>query len=161
MSLAILFHCLCIQHVSDINISIIRSLRLCCWTTTLVVLFLVRCVLEIWCGCVWVLQVQHGYHSNPTTPKLQHTSNQEQYDQRDNSTAQSQAPDDGYIMSETYWAHKKWNKIASDIKLVFYSSTIAMMHGPINKRFFWFVIRCELLFLSGSELPQIFAILPI
>ena len=25
-------------------------------------------------------------------------------------------------MSETCWAHKKWNKIASDIKLVFYSS---------------------------------------
>jgi hypothetical protein len=30
MSLAILFHFLCTQHVSDINISIIRSLRLCC-----------------------------------------------------------------------------------------------------------------------------------
>jgi hypothetical protein len=27
------------------------------------------------------------------------------------------------LMSETCWAHKKWNKIASDIKLVFYSST--------------------------------------
>jgi len=27
------------------------------------------------------------------------------------------------LMSETRWAHKKWNKIASDIKLVFYSST--------------------------------------
>jgi len=36
------------------------------------------------------------------------------------------------LMSETCWAHKKWNKIASDIKLVFYSSTITMMHGPIN-----------------------------
>ena len=36
------------------------------------------------------------------------------------------------LMSETCWAHKKWNKIASDIKLVFYSSTIAMMYGPIN-----------------------------
>ena len=36
------------------------------------------------------------------------------------------------LMSETCSAHKKWNKIASDIKLVFYSSTIAMMHGPIN-----------------------------
>jgi len=36
------------------------------------------------------------------------------------------------LMSETFWAHKKWNKIASDIKLVFYSSTITMMHGPIN-----------------------------
>jgi len=29
VSLAILFHFLCVQHVSDINISIIRSLRLC------------------------------------------------------------------------------------------------------------------------------------
>ena len=29
-SLAILFHFLCAQHVSDINISIIRSLRLFC-----------------------------------------------------------------------------------------------------------------------------------
>jgi len=31
MSLAILFYFLCTQRVSDINISIIRSLRLCCW----------------------------------------------------------------------------------------------------------------------------------
>jgi len=30
-SLALLFHFLCAQHVSDINISIIRSLRLFCW----------------------------------------------------------------------------------------------------------------------------------
>ena len=28
----------------------------------------------------------HGYHSNATTPKLQHISNQEQYDQCGNST---------------------------------------------------------------------------
>ena len=27
------------------------------------------------------------------------------------------------LMSETWWAHNKWNKIASDIKLVFHSST--------------------------------------
>ena len=27
------------------------------------------------------------------------------------------------LMSETCWAHKKWNKIASDIKLVFRPST--------------------------------------
>ena len=50
MSLAILFHFLCTQHVSDINIPIIRSLRLFCWITTLVVLFLVRCVLEFRCS---------------------------------------------------------------------------------------------------------------
>jgi len=41
--------------------------------------------------------LQHGYHSNPTTPKLHHTSNQEQYDQCGNSTEQSQAPDDGVV----------------------------------------------------------------
>ena len=39
------------------------------------------------------------------------------------------------LMSETCWAHKKWNKIASDIELVFYSSTITMMHGPTNIRY--------------------------
>jgi len=39
------------------------------------------------------------------------------------------------LMSETCWAHKKWNKIASDIELVFYYATITMMHGPINIRF--------------------------
>ena len=38
-------------------------------------------------------------------------------------------------LKHNYWAHNKWNKIASDIKLVFHSSTIAMMHGPINIRF--------------------------
>ena len=53
MSLAVLFHFLCAQHVSDLNISIIRSLRLFCWITTLVVLFLVRCG---WVGVVSVLQ---------------------------------------------------------------------------------------------------------
>jgi len=71
MSLAILFHFFCAQHVLDINMSIIRSLRLCCWITTLVVFFSVRCVLELWRGWVWVV------------PVLQ-------------AEAQ-QAPDDGYI----------------------------------------------------------------
>ena len=30
------------------------------------------------------------------------------------------------LMSETCWAHNKWNKIASDIKMVFHSSTIQL-----------------------------------
>ena len=47
LTLAILFHLLCAQHVSDVNISIIRNLRLCWWITTSVVLFSVRCVLEL------------------------------------------------------------------------------------------------------------------
>jgi len=53
----LLFHFLCVQHVSDINISIIRSLRLFCWITTLVVLFLVRCVLAFRCGWFGVVSV--------------------------------------------------------------------------------------------------------
>jgi len=42
------------------------------------------------------------------------------------------------LMSETCWAHKKWNKIASDIKLIFYSSTITMMYGPLYIRLWLF-----------------------
>jgi len=41
--------------------------------------------------------LQHGHHSNPAAPNLQHTTNREQNDPCGNSTAQSQAPDDGYI----------------------------------------------------------------
>ena len=142
MSLAISFHFLCAQHVSDINISIIRSLRLCCWITTTVVLFSVRCVLEISWGWFWVVFVlqarllpcslQNEHHSKPATPNLQHT-------RTDNKTTNVVIQQHSrkllmmdILMSETRWAHKKWNKIASDIKLVFHSSTITMMHGPIN-----------------------------
>ena len=60
------------------------------------------------------------------------------------------------LMSETCWAHKKWNKIASDIKLVFYSSTITMMYGPIKIRFyrqiewaaFWPPLACVITYVS-------------
>ena len=107
MSLAILFRLLCAQHVSDINISIFRSLRLCWWITTSVVLFSVPCVLELLLRLVFGGVRFAGW-------SLQ--------------------------MSETCWAHNKWNKIASDIKLVFHSSTIAMMHGPINFRFTIFTL---------------------
>jgi len=41
--------------------------------------------------------LQHGHYSNPAAPNFQHTKNREQNDQCGNSTAQSQAPDDGYI----------------------------------------------------------------
>ena len=103
MSLAILFYFLCTQHVSDVNISLIRSLRLCRWITTSVVLFSVRCVLVIWCCWVWVVSVlqaslqhehhsnpsfslQHGHHSNPAAPNYQHTTSREQSDQCGNSS---------------------------------------------------------------------------
>jgi len=41
--------------------------------------------------------LQHGHHSNPAAPNLQHTTNREQNDRCGNSTAQPQAPDDGHI----------------------------------------------------------------
>ena len=47
------------------------------------------------------------------------------------------------LMSETCWAHNKWNKIESVIKLAFHSSTIAMMHGPINISQKWFSLSFE------------------
>jgi len=161
MSLAILFHFLCAQHVSYINISIIRSLRLCCWITTLVVLFLVRCVLEIWCGWVGVVSVLQAsaYNTDTTATQPHHScswfvvccifgATQTQPNQITNTQQTKNKTTDVLIqqhsrkllmmdvlMSETCWAHKKWNKIVSDIKFVFYSSAITMMHGPINIRY--------------------------
>ena len=73
---SILFHFLCAQHVADINMSINRSLRLFCWITTLVVLFLVRCVLEFrcgWVGVVSMLQAEAASACNiDTTPTQPH-----------------------------------------------------------------------------------------
>ena len=95
MSLAILFRLLCAQHVSDINIPIIRSLRLCCWITTSVVLFCkdgwfsvnvnLRCVVVcVWCDVFCRLNAKSSVFT-------------EQDDRCGNSTTQSQTPDDGHI----------------------------------------------------------------
>jgi len=46
--------------------------------------------------------------------------------------------------------NKKWNKIGSDIKLVFYSSNITIMHGPNNIRF---VSSCSRLLVLSLPLP--------
>jgi len=131
MSLAILFHFLCAQHVSDINISIIRSLRICCWVTKLVLLFLVRCVLEFrrgWVGVVSVLQVsacntdttQTQPHQIFDTKRTKNKSTDVVIQQNSRKLLMMDI-----LMSETCWVHKKWNKIASDIKLVFHSSDVS------------------------------------
>ena len=121
MTLAIFIHFLCAQHVSDINISIIRSLRLFCWITTLVVLFLFRCVLGFRCG--WVLQAEVCY--TDTTPTQPHRNSNEHRTKNNTTNVVIQQNSRkllmmDILMSETCWAHKKWNKVASDIKLVFY-----------------------------------------
>ena len=141
MSLAILFHLLCAQHVSDINISITRSLRLCCWITTSVVLFSVRCVLEFLLRLIFGgvrfagFSLQHGHY----TKQPHQISNTQRTENKTTDVVIQQHNRKLLVMdiliSETCWAHKKWNKIASDIKLVFYFSNITMMHGPINIRF--------------------------
>ena len=151
MSLAVLFNFLCAQHVSDINISIIRSLRLYHWIATLVVLFLIRCVLEFQCGWVGVVSVLQAYQELATILLNYHIGrivlgsmcvgvsvwlgwsgyNTTNVVIQQNSRKLLMMD---ILQSETCWAHKKWNKIASDIKLVFYSSTITMMHSQINIR---------------------------
>jgi len=128
ISLAIVFHFLCAQHVSDINISIIRSLRLFCWITTLVVLFLVQCVLEFRCGWVGVVSVLEAAPRIPLQPN--HTKSPT-YIETKNNTINVVIQQNSrkllmmdILMSEICWVHKKWNKITSDIKLLFYPSTI-------------------------------------
>jgi len=150
MSLAILFHILCAQHVSYINISIIRILRLFCWITTLVVLFLVRCVLEFRCGWVGVVSVLRAEAqlvscasacSTDTTPTQPHR-NSNTHRTKNNTINVVIQQNSGkllmmdILMSETCWAPKKWNKITRDIKLVFYSSAITMNDGRSNKHKF-------------------------
>jgi len=128
MSLAILFHFLCAQHVSDINISITRSVRLCCWITTLVVLFLVRCVLEFRCGWVGVVSMlQATACKTDTTPTQPHRNSNTHRTKNNTTNVVIEQNSHKLLMmdiliSETCWAHKKWNKIASDIKLVFFPS---------------------------------------
>jgi len=126
MSLAILFHFVCAQHVSDINISIIRSLRLSCWIATLVVLFLVWCVLAEAC--------------NTDTTPIQPHRNSNTHQTKNNTTNVAIQQNSrkllmmDILMSETCWAQTKWNKIASDIKLVVYFSTITYS-SSVHRRY--------------------------
>ena len=143
MSLAILIHFLRAQHVSDINIAIIRSLRLFCWITTLVVLFLVRCVLEFRCGWVGVVSVLQAEACNTDTTPNQPHRNSNTHETKNNTTnviiqqnsRKLLMMDTRMLMSETCWTCKKWNKIASDIKLVFYFSANIILSVPSSERY--------------------------
>jgi len=107
MSLAILFHFLCAQHVSDINI---HNQELA------TVLF--RCVLQVEACNTDTTQTQPHQISNTQRTKNKTTDVVIQHHSRKLRMMD-------ILMSETCWAHKKWNKIASIIKLVFYSSTMS------------------------------------
>ena len=126
ISLAILFHLLCAQHVSDFNIYNIRSLRLRCWITTSVVVFSGHCV-----GDLVPHQISNTQWTENTTTDVVIQQQSRKLLMMD------------VLMSETCWAHKKWNKIASDMKLVFYYSTITMLQGPINIRLWCYGTWCH------------------
>ena len=87
------------QHVSDVNTSILRSLRLICWVISWVILLWYD---ACWCyGVVWLgwcgirtqasacIRIPHHHNATPThiVP--------EQYNPWNNSTNKSQAPEDG------------------------------------------------------------------
>ena len=111
MSLAIWFNFLCAQHVSEINISVLQA-EACNTDTT---------------------PTQPHRISNTQRTKNNTTNVVIQQNSRKLLMMD-------ILMSETCWAHKKWNEIASDIKLVFYSSTITMMQGPINIKWIIFTL---------------------
>ena len=128
MPRVILFHFLCTQHISDINISIIRNLRLYSWINTSVVLFSARCVLEIWCCWVWTVSILQAEACNMDTIQTQphEISNTQRTENKTTDVVIQQHSRKllmmDILMSEICWVHKKWNKITRDIKLVFYSS---------------------------------------
>ena len=86
-----------------------------------------RCVVvcSVWCVlspcCNWWVYFKHPSLQNKTTDVVIHQQSRRLLKM-------------DILMSKICWAHNNWNKITSDIKLVFHSSTIAMMHGPINIR---------------------------
>ena len=94
----------------------------------------------LWYGCGGVVSVLQAEVCNTDTTPTQPHRNSNTHRIKNNTTNVVIQQNTrkllmlDILMSETCWAHKKWNKIASDIKLVFYTSTIPMMHGPINVR---------------------------
>jgi len=71
---------------------IIRSSRLCC-----------------------SMSLQPGHYSSLTAPYLQHTANQERYDQCGNQQHSPELLMMSIVMLETCWGYKKYNKITSGI----------------------------------------------
>ena len=92
MSLAILFHLLCAQHVSHINISIFSLQASACKTNN----------------------TQNQPHQISKTQRTENKTTDVVIHQHSRKLLKMDI-----LMCETCWAHNKWNKIASDIKLVF------------------------------------------
>ena len=91
------------QHVSDVNASILRSLRLICWVILMSCIALVRCLSVLRCGLAVVVWYPYaGWGTSATPPQPNHNVTPthiepEQYNPWNNSTNKSQAPEDGCI----------------------------------------------------------------
>ena len=93
------------QHVSDVNTSIHRSLRLICWVTSWVVLLrfdMCWCYVVVWFGWCGIRMHCLNLHTDTTPPQQNHNVTPthiepEQYNPWSNSTNKSQAPEDGCI----------------------------------------------------------------
>jgi len=96
------------------------------------------------CGWVWVVSMSQVETFNTDTTQTQpHQISNTQWTENKTTDVVIQQYSRkllmmDILMSETCWAHKKWNIIASDIKLVFYSSTITVTLGPIITSNFFF-----------------------
>jgi len=114
------------QHVSDVNTSILRSLRLICWVISWVVLLwfdVCWCYVVVWLGWCGIRMQAEAVHTDTTTPQPNHNVTlthiePEQYNPWYNSTNKSQAPEDGCINIRNMLSIKQWNSKATDIKLV-------------------------------------------
>jgi len=89
-----------------------------------------------WVGVVSVLQAEAACNTD-TTPTQPHRNSNTHRTKNNTTNVVTQQNSRkllmmDILMSKTCWAHKKWNKIASDMKLVFYSSTI-MHHVLITQ----------------------------
>ena len=76
--------------------------------------------------------LQPGHHSSLTEPNLQPTANQDRNNQCGIQHHSRELLMMGIVVRDICLAYKKYNKITGDIYLVFYSSVIIMMHGPIK-----------------------------
>ena len=94
------------QHVSDVNTSILKRLRLIWWVISWVVLYWLDvcwCYVVVWlgwCGVVSLCRLKpaSGYHTTPAKPQRNtNTHRTIQHNPWNNSTNKSQAPEDGCI----------------------------------------------------------------
>ena len=100
-----------------------------CWSSVRVAGWSTGCIV---CGWVWVVSVLQASACNTDTTQTQphQISNTQRTENKMTDVVIQQHIRKllmmDILMSETCWVHKKWNKIASDIKLVFYSSSDKM-----------------------------------